>query len=76
MLIWPSFEAKNKPKGRSVNENMLQSSEMLQIWLDVEADAKLYTVTELHNKMREVANGEAVYSIKWLKRKLKGKYKD
>ena len=76
MLNWPSFEAKNKPKGRSVDENMLQSSEMLWIWLDVEADAKLYTVTELHNKMTEVANGEAVYSIKWVKTKLKEKYKD
>ena len=76
MLIWSSFEAKNKPKGRSVDENMLQSSEMLWIWLDVEADTKLYTVTELHIKMTEVANGEAVYSIKWLKTKLKEKYKD
>ena len=48
MLNWPSFEAQNKPKGRPVNENVLQSFEMLYIWLEVEADAELYTITELH----------------------------
>ena len=50
MLNWPSFEAKNKPKGRPVDENMVQSFEVLYIWLEVETDAERYTVTELHKK--------------------------
>ena len=48
---------------------MLQLFEMLCIWLEVEADAELYTVTELHNKMTELANSEAVYGTRWLKKK-------
>ena len=66
MLNWPSFEAQNKPKGRPVDENMLQLFEMLCIWLEVEADAELYTVTDT----------DTVYSTKWLTTKLKEKYKD
>ena len=66
MLNWPSFEAQNKPKGRPVDENMLQLFEMLCIWLEVEADAELYTVTDI----------DTVYSTKWLTTKLKEKYKD
>ena len=76
MLSWPSFEAENKLKSCPVDESMLQSFEMLCIWLEVEADAELYTVTELHTKMTELANGEAIYGTKWLKTKLKEKYKD
>ena len=66
MLNWPSFEAQNKPKGRPVDENVLQLFEMLCIWLEVEADAELYTVTDT----------DTVYSTKWLTTKLKEKYKD
>ena len=66
MLNWPSFEAQNKPKGRPVDENMLQLFEMLCIWLEVEGDAELYTVTDT----------DTVYSTKWLTTKLKEKYKD
>ena len=76
MLNWPSFKTKNKPTGCPVDENMLQSFEMLCIWLEVEADAELYTVTKLHKKMTDLANVETVYSTKWLKTKLKEKYKD
>ena len=76
MLNWPSFEAQNKPKGRPVDQNMLQSFEMLCIWSKVEADAELYTVTELYKKMTELGNREAVYRTKWLKTELKEKYKD
>ena len=76
MLIWSSFEAQNKLKGLPIDENMLQSFEMLCICLEVEAGAELHTVTELHKKMTELANGEAVYGTKWLKTKLKEKYKD
>ena len=76
MLNWTSLETKKKPMGHPVDENMLQSFEMLCIWLELEADAELYTATELHTKMTELANGEAVYSTKWLKTKLKEKYKD
>ena len=71
MLNWSSFEAQNKLNGRPVDKNMLQSFEMLYIWLEVEADAESYTVTELQKKMTELANSEAVYGTKWLKTKLK-----
>ena len=46
ILYWPSFEAQNKPKGRPVDKSVLQLFEMLCVWLEVEADAKLNTVTE------------------------------
>ena len=53
MLNWPFFEAKNNPKGRPVDENMLQSFEMLCIWLEAEAHAELYRANraELHNRV-------------------------
>ena len=50
MFNSPSFEAQNKPKGRPVDEKMLQSFEMLCTWLEVEADAELYNRAELHKK--------------------------
>ena len=40
MFNWPFFEVQNKVKGHPVDENMLQSFEMLCIWLEVEANAK------------------------------------
>ena len=47
---------------------------MMCIWLEVDADAELYTLQELHSKMSEMAGDENVYSIKRFKQKLQEKY--
>jgi len=73
LLNWPSPYAKNNDKGRPVDENLLQWFNMLCLWLEVEYDAELYTLTELHEKMTELASGEDVYCKKSLKKKLKDK---
>jgi len=49
---------------------------MLRQWLESEADAELYTLAELHNKMAEFANGSNVYALRRLKQKLHEHYKD
>ena len=69
----PDGEASEK--GRPVNESMQQWFQMLCIWLDVEADAELYTLQELH-KMAEMAGNDSVYSLKRLKQRLQEKYKE
>ena len=42
----------------------------------IESDAELYTLTELHSKMVEFSNGDDVYTIKRLKKKLQVHYKE
>lgn len=42
----------------------------------MEYEAELYTVNGLRSKMIEMAGSETIYSAKWLKTKLKDKYKD
>jgi len=42
-------------------------------WLESEADAELYTLVELHNKMTEFSDGSSVYTPK---QKLHEHYKD
>ena len=63
-------------KGRPVDESMQQWFQMLCIWFEVEADAELHTLQELHNKMAEMAGNDSVYSLKRLKQKLQEKYKE
>ena len=43
---------------------------MLCQWLELEADAELYSLTELHAKMVEFSGGSDVYTLKMLKQKL------
>ena len=74
LLNWPSSDEQPKSKGRPTNEKMLQWFNLLCIWLEVEADGELYTLRELREKMSELAEGDDVYSIKWLKIKLKERY--
>lgn len=76
MLNWPSHNAEPKRQGRPAHDDMIKSFNELCIWLDTEADGELYTVSELHLKMVELANGNRIYGIKWLKQKLKDRYKD
>ncbi len=43
-------------------------------WFEAEADAELYTLTELHSKMIKHADESDVYSKKRLKQKLQERY--
>ena len=45
-------------------------------WLESEADAELYTLTELHAKMVEFSGGSDVYTLKRLKQKLHEQYEE
>ncbi|KAG1670841.1 hypothetical protein GQR58_016642 [Nymphon striatum] len=56
-----SPDAEVGEKGRPVDEGMQQWFQMLCIWLEVEADAELYTLQELHKKMAEIAGDEDIY---------------
>jgi len=49
---------------------------MLCEWLESEADAKLYILAELHNKMTEFSGGSSFYTPKWLKQKFHEHYHD
>ena len=55
---------------------MLQPYENLCRWLEVEGGTELFTLSELHEKMKELASGSEVYTIKRLKQKLLDHYKD
>jgi len=55
---------------------MMHWFQVLCQWLESEADAELYTLAELHDKMTEFSGGLGVYSHKWLKQKLNGHYGD
>ncbi len=55
---------------------MLYCFQMLCQWLESEADAELYTLTELHAKMVEFSGGLEVYTLKRLKQKLYEHYED
>ena len=63
-------------QGRPTDQGMLQSFEKLCLWLDTEADAELYTLSELRTKMEEFSDQFGVYSIKRLKEKLQKHYKE
>ncbi|KAG1679573.1 Tripartite motif-containing protein 3 [Nymphon striatum] len=61
MINKRSPDAEVGEKGRPVDEGMQQWFQMLCIWLEVEADAELYTLQELHKKMAEIAGDEDIY---------------
>jgi len=63
-------------QGRPLDQAMLQSFEQLCQWLEQDGGAELYTLSELHEKMEELALGSEIYSIKRLKQKLTDCYKD
>ena len=65
-----------KDVGRPQDQEMLQSFEDLCHWLELQGGTDLYTLSELHEKMEELASGSEVYTIKRLKQKLLDHYKD
>ena len=61
-------------KRRPIEDEKKFHFDQLCDWIEQEAEC--YTVKELHEKMITIANSETVYSIKWLKSKIKHRYKD
>ena len=66
----------NKAQGRPEDHNMLQWFDMLCQWLESEAGAETYSLTELQNKMKEFSGNSEVYTVKRLKQKLQEHYKE
>jgi hypothetical protein len=65
----------NKPH-RPVAQNMNERFEALCHWLENDGDAELYTLSDLHNQMTHLANGEEVYGEKHMRQKLMEHYGD
>lgn len=65
-----------KTQGRSSNPAMQKWFEKLCQWLESEAGAELFTLSELHSKMVEFAGKSEVYTIRRLKQKLQEHYKE
>ena len=61
-----------RPRGRPENEWKMDHFEQMCDWL--ESEAELYTVSELQEKMKEIAQNDDVYQGKWIKEKLRTKY--
>ena len=55
---------------------MSQSFDELCHWLELEGGTELYTLSELHDQLKELASGSEVYTIKRLKQRLIDHYKD
>ena len=71
-----SIGSDSKIQGRPEDQMMLQWFKMLCQWLESEAGAESYTLTELHNKMKEISDNSEVYTVKRLKQKLQEHYKE
>ena len=66
--------SENKVAGRPENKDMLAIFTKLCEWL--ESEAELYTLSELHQKMKDLSSGKEVYTVKRLKQKLHEHYKE
>ena len=51
-----------KDLGRPQDEAILQPFENLGHWLEVEGGTELFTLSELHEKMKELASGSEAYT--------------
>jgi len=54
----------------------MKGFQLLYHWLEYEAGAKMYTLSEFHAKMEELSDGSENYSIKRFKQKLQEHYGD
>ena len=66
------YTRKGRPEDRTMQDNFIS----LCLWIENEASAEPFTVSELYTKMEEIANGSPVYSQRYLKQKLAEHYKD
>ena len=63
--------------GRPTDEVKLESFESLCQWFIMNSDNELYSIQELHDKMRDLSTvSSGVYSVKTFREKLKERYSD
>ena len=68
-------EPMQKPSsGRPIVKDFEEKFNLLCEWL--ESEMELYSLTEFHEKMKELSGSEDVYTTKWLKARLKNKCED
>ena len=60
----------SKIQGRPKDQLISQCFKILCQWLESEAGAESCTLTQLHDKMKEISDNSKVYTIKRLKQKL------
>ena len=69
------FHKTSKSVGRPVNATCDENINAVSQWLEKEAE--VYTLGEIHQKMVDLAGSKGNgYSIKWMKKKLKDRYKE
>ena len=61
-------------KGRPEDLAMSLHFDKLCEWLETNCETELLSLSEVHLHLQEVANGQEVYAIKHLKRKLQERY--
>ena len=61
-------------RGRPEDLAMSLHFDKLCEWLETNCETELLSLSEVHLRLQEVANGQEVYSIKHLKRKLQERY--
>ena len=66
------YTRKGRPEDRTIQDNFIS----LCLWIENEASAEPFTISELYTKMEEISNGSPVYSQRYLKQKLAEHYKD
>jgi len=70
----PTLPTSSTP-GRPKDEERIANFESVCFWL--ESEVEIYTLSEIHEKMVEMAESkDKVYSQKWLKTKLKERYRE
>ena len=69
-------QATGSASGRPEDQMMLHWFKILCQWLESEAGAESYTLTELHDKMKEISDNSEVYTVKRLKQKLQEHYRE
>lgn len=67
---------KTSPVGRPTDTGMQKSFLALCHWLDEEGESENMTLSEMHKKMEQLANGAEVYGLKSLRQKLREHYGD
>jgi hypothetical protein len=71
-----NFTNKSEVVGRPADSEKNTCFEALCHWLDEEGDTDKMTLSELHEKMRDLTDGQDVYGIKTLRQKLVVHYGD
>ena len=73
-FIHGSSKKTDQSVGRPINNDMDESFNSLCNWLENDGEAELYTLSELHDKMSELAGDSGVYTEKYTRIKLQQHY--